>query len=346
MDVLANHNQLGSAALLEFESKPDGRLEARYQAGGLMEGLLVPRFVQDHFRLQDFTPFHDEVRKLTGSLLIGKYVVELPPGAAQLLGEGSLGLFQAESGGRFGFYYLLSRTGKQALPTSTLLRPFLDVHLPGGVGMTFDEEMVGSYFEGASGPPPESGGANASFRVRMVVRDLNEFIEGREHEAVLKGTISFDRLDGRGSLTCPIDERTSRFNYLRVNEATREAEMRYHIDFRTDDGTPYTLEGRKYLQKDQKGGIAELLEDYTTLYSRVFRGEQEIGTARLKFRTFEDLAAIGNLAGFLASFQVTGTDDPLIQLQGRLRFLAFTGQFVQREYDPLSDAVKVAGGGL
>jgi hypothetical protein len=56
----------------------------------------------------------------------------------------------------------------------------------------------------------------------------------------------------------------------------------------------------------------------------------------LKFHTFEDLAAVSNFAGFLASFQVTGTGDPLIQLQARLRFLAFTGQFVEREYDPLA----------
>jgi hypothetical protein len=38
----------------------------------------------------------------------------------------------------------------------------------------------------------------------------------------------------------------------------------------------------------------------------------------------------------VASFQVTGTDDPLMQFQARMRFLAFTAQFVQREYDPLA----------
>ena len=58
--------------------------------------------------------------------------------------------------------------------------------------------------------------------------------------------------------------------------------------------------------------------------------------ALLKFRTFEDLAAVGNLAGFLGSFTVTGTNDPRLQLQARMRFIAFTAQFVQREYDPLS----------
>jgi hypothetical protein len=45
---------------------------------------------------------------------------------------------------------------------------------------------------------------------------------------------------------------------------------------------------------------------------------------------------VGSLADFLISFQVTGTSDPVIQLQARMRFIAFTAQFVQREYDPLT----------
>jgi hypothetical protein len=63
---------------------------------------------------------------------------------------------------------------------------------------------------------------------------------------------------------------------------------------------------------------------------------RETGTAYMKFRTFENLAATANLAGFLASFQITGTVDAAIQFQARMRFLAFTAQFVERQYDPLA----------
>jgi hypothetical protein len=63
---------------------------------------------------------------------------------------------------------------------------------------------------------------------------------------------------------------------------------------------------------------------------------RELGTAYLKFLTFQDLAAVGSLAAFLTSFQITGTNDPVIQLQARMRFIAFTAQFVGREYDPLA----------
>jgi hypothetical protein len=129
-----------------------------------------------------------------------------------------------------------------------------------------------------------------------------------------------------------------------VNPATGEAEMRYHIEFAASDGRRFTFQGTKYMQKDSGGGvqgIAEILQDYTTLYCHVFEQAaggalRELGTAYLKFRTFQDLAAVGSLAAFLTSFQITGTNDPVIQLQARMRFIAFTAQFVGREYDPLA----------
>ena len=39
--------------------------QARYQLMGLMEGLVAPSFLKDHFQLNDFTPFHDEIRKVS-----------------------------------------------------------------------------------------------------------------------------------------------------------------------------------------------------------------------------------------------------------------------------------------
>jgi hypothetical protein len=158
--------------------------------------------------------------------------------------------------------------------------------------------------------------------------------------------MTFGEFEGMKAAAFGMDESSSRFNYLRVNPATGEAEMRYTIEFATQDGRRFTFEGTKYMQKDGGGGvqgIAELLQDYTTLYCHVYEqmaggALRETGTAYLKFRTFEDLAAVSNLAGFLTSFQVTGTGDPVMQLQARMRFIAFTAQFVQREYDPLAFA--------
>jgi hypothetical protein len=365
MDMISNANHAGAAAYLKFDLKPDGRLESRYQMLGLIEGLVVPRFVEDHFRLTDFTPFRDEIRRLDDDLLIGKYVADVPAGLESFIGTTSLGILHPETDStgqkRFGFYYLLARVEKREFATNTLLRPFLDVHLPDGLGMTFDEEMDGWYFEGQFTPTPDragdltiadripvgsapAGAATCKFTARMTVADVNEFIDGFEHAAAMKGTITFSKFEDKGAITCAMDERKSRFNYLRVNEQTGEAEMLYHIEFRTDDGREFTLDGRKYMQKDVAAGprkIAEVLSDYTTLYCHVYERDgdaikRELGTGLLKFRTFESLAATGNFLEFLRSFRVTGTDDPLIQLQAQMRFLAFTAQFVGREYDPLA----------
>jgi len=347
MDAVSNANQLQALAFLEFDPKPDGRLESRYQLAGLMEGLLTPRFLRDHFELRDFTPFHDEIRKLSGDLMVGKYVTELPEALTPLGPAGSLGLLHWEEGRRFGFYYLLTRAMERQMPANILLRPLLNIHLPDGLGMTFDEEMEGWFAAGQAeaGVERPEGAVDCGFRLRMTVRDLNEFIEGPAHEARARGSIRFGDLDGRGPVTCAVDEQRSWFQYLSVNRETGEAEIRYCLEFTTDTGARYALDGRKYMQKDRHAGAdtaREVIADYTTLYGRVYglEGEErrQAGAAYLKFRTFEDLAAAGNLIDFLRSFQVTGTDDPLLRTQGLLRFLAFTAQFVQHEYELVSAA--------
>jgi hypothetical protein len=187
---------------------------------------------------------------------------------------------------------------------------------------------------------PSSGtpvnGVTASFAVTMTITDVNEFVDGYEHEAQISGTISFGQFAGQTAATFPIDGSSSKFHYLRVNPATGEAQMNYHIEFLAGGGQRYTLEGVKYMQSN----VGNLLEDYTTLFCHVYQQqpdgtEKETGTALLKFQTFESLAAVESMAVFLGSFQITGTSDSAIQFQARMRFIAFTAQFVQGEFDPL-----------
>ncbi|MBI3329905.1 MAG: GMC family oxidoreductase, partial [Nitrospinae bacterium] len=361
MHSVANAANTGTVAYLKFDLKPSGRLEARYRFLGLLEGMVDPVFGGDHFQLNDFTPFHDEIRYVSQDVLVGKYTTSSPPGLMELFGPNSLGLFHQEtsSGGtpQFSFYYTLRRSTLGELPATGFLKPVLDLRMADGLGMTFAEEMVGHYLPGLSVPAgregdleiegkvpakgqPE-GGVDCSFQVRMTIRDLNEFLESAEHEARLEGTIHFGDFAGQGEATFHIDAQKSSFNYLRVNPATQEAEMLYHLYFRDSQNTEYLLHGRKYMQKDLRGGIVgvqEILHDYTTLYCHLTEtsSAKELGVGLLTFKTFENLQAIGNFANFLGSFQVTGTDNPLLKAQGQLRFLAFTNQFIIREYDPLN----------
>ena len=361
MDVISNANHAAGIAYLELINRPDGSFQANFQLMGLMEGLVIPTFAQDHFQLNDFTPFHDEIRKVSADFLVGKYVAPLPAPLASLLGNSSLGMFHTEANGRFGFYYMLTRAAAQELPTNTLLRPFLETRLPDGVGMTFDEQMVGWYFPGQGTPSPgregdltigaripasgdPAGAVACDFSARMTIKDVNEFVDGYEHEAQMSGPIHFAAFEDLGDATLSMDAANSRFHYLRIDPATLRAEMNYHIEFLTHDGRRFLFDGTKYM--DGAGGpdaYAALLHDYTTLYCHVHEqlkdgSLRETGTAYMKFRTFENLAATANLAGFLASFQITGTGDAATQFQARMRFLAFTAQFVERQYDPLAAA--------
>ena len=90
---------------------------------GLMEGLVTPTFLKDHFQLNDFTTFHDEIRKVTADFLVGKYVTQLPAAISPLLSNSSLGLFHTETGGQFGFYYMLTRAEQSELPVEYAAAP-------------------------------------------------------------------------------------------------------------------------------------------------------------------------------------------------------------------------------
>ena len=84
--------------------------------------------------------------------------------------------------------------------------------------------------------------------------------------------------------------------------------------------------------------MKEILHDYTTLYWHVTEtaSGKELGFGLLKFKTFEHPQAVGSMAKFFASIRVTGTNSPVLQAERIARFLAFTNQFILREYDPLN----------
>jgi cholesterol oxidase len=362
MRAVSNSDDTGIVAYLKFDLKANGRLEARYRFLGLLEGLVEPVLGKDHFQLNDFTPFHDEIRIVDNDFMVGNYTTAAPPGLAQLFGpDSSLGLFHLDtsSGGtaQFSFYYTLTRSSLENMPALGFLEPLLDLHVPGGVGMTFQEEMMGYYFPGflvpvnresdlaigakvpASGTPP--GSVACSFQARITIRDMSEFLSSPEHEAQLDGSIHFSDFGSQGEATFIFDGDRSYFNYLRLNPDTQETEIIYHLYFQDAQHNDYLLYAHKYMNRDPASGMAgfqDILHDYTTAYCHLYQSssEKDLGTAVLKFKTFEDLAAVGSFVDYLGSVRVTGTNDSRIIAQTVLQFLAFTNQFVIREYEPLS----------
>ncbi|HEV2417557.1 MAG TPA: GMC family oxidoreductase, partial [Terriglobia bacterium] len=373
MRCVSNAGDTGVLAYLMFTLDSGGRLQARYRFLGVLEGLVEPVFGQDHFQMDDFTPFHDEIRFVAPDFMVGCYTSGPRPIVSDLFGPGSLSLFQVDKTGggeQISFYYTLTRSQKGEMPATVFLEPLLKIQLPDGVGMTFDEQMAGYYFSGfivpdtraagqtiearvsASGKP--QGAVDCNFQARMTIRDVNEFLANPEHEATLSGVIHFAGFQGQGEASFPMDASRSTFNYLRVDPETHDTQMVYRVYFSDSKSKKYCFIARKYMQRDPNkpwAGPAEILHDYTTAYCHLTEetSGHDLGSGLLKFRTFQDWAAVESFADFLKSFQVTGTDNLWIKAQARARFLAFTSQFVIREYEPSSvvedmtaDEVRVA----
>lgn len=360
MRCVSNAGDTGVIAYLMFTLEPDGRLESRYRFLGMLEGLAEPVFGQDHFQLNDFTPFHDEIRAVSKDFMVGRYTSGPRPFFSHLFGPGSLALFQSRKtpGGaeELCFDYTITRSRKQDMPATVFLEPLLSVELPSGVGLTFDEQMSGTYRAGfvsvasrdadqsmeAAWPAEESAGlADCSYQVRISIRDLNEFLMNPEHEAGLSGTIRIANFEGNGEASFTIDSDLSTFNYLRVDPATKVPEIVYRIFFGGAENASYCLTARKYLARDPArpwAGPREILHDYTTAYGHLAEvaGGRELGSAMLKFKMFESVPALESFAAFLGSFAVTGTDSEWIKARAQAKFLAFTNQFVIRQYEPTS----------
>ena len=351
MDCISTANHLGSLAWLRFESTAEGPCSARYELMGIAEGLVTPKILVDHFRAKDCGPLFQEIRKIHDGRMVGRFVTSLPADLESLFGEGSVGLFHSDESGRQTFYYVLERASKDR-PQNTVLSPFLNSTLPAGIAVGFEETMEGWYWPGHAEPQPGKEGdlsigefvpragdppgtVSCSFRARVATDDVNRFIDGPEHAATMTGFITFGRFANESPATYLFEE-GSRFQYQRLNPETGEAEMTYHIVF-SAKGRKFLLECVKYMQKEGDRGsntIDEVLNDYTTLFCRVYEAPPEgeritIGIGYLKFRSFENLATIGNLPGFLRCFDVSGSDDPRVQFRAQMRLLAFTAPYVR-----------------
>jgi hypothetical protein len=330
LDLVAESNHAAGAAWLDFQGGKGGAVTSRLRVSGLMDQLLLPA---DFRKWLESSPGPDALRRADDNLLLGKWL-RPAQGLEQLQTAGSFGLSQVEEVGgtrHTGFYFLLTR-GVEEVEPQTIWDHLIGVTVPSGIGMAFDEQMDGWHAPGTGDADVEGGASNCRFALTMTVRDLNEFVEGAAHEATVRGTVTFDELGQNRNVVCPVDEKRSSFRYLRRNPETGVTEMCYDLWLSAPGDRRLYFEGRKRMRRDRAPSLDEMLEDYTTLQTRVFEGDQQIGHGVLKFRTFEDIMAAQSLLAFARSFRITGTDNQLIQTQARSKFLAFTAQFVQGEY--------------
>jgi len=123
---------------------------------------------------------------LEKDILVGKYTTASSPRIdgplrAELPGPLPPGYGPLARNPHFSFYYWLRRSPENQLPAAVFLQPLLDIRLPDGLGMTFEEEMAGFYFPGFSLPPGRSG--DVMIEAQVPPRDL---LPGRPSIAVFR----------------------------------------------------------------------------------------------------------------------------------------------------------------
>ncbi len=346
MDLISLGNRAAGLAYLQFQLDSEGRLACACRMAGLLEGLLVPESFRAHFQRADATSLADEIRRLDGDYLLGRYVVDLEGEQAET--PVALGLVHPEPDeqGRFGYRYSLTRVEEKEYPARTVLSPYSSVQLPDGLGLVWEEELTGWFLpgefpstEGEAGSRP-AGGVDCRLQLRLTVRDLNEFIDGPAHEAQVAGSLSIAKFEGQEDLVLEIDERRSRFQYRQSEQRSREAQIYYRLPVSAAPERQLVLEGFKSLRSDEDraaAGPEQILEDYASFYGSLSEAVPEtkaVGSIFLQSKTAEETAGPGKLDEVLGSWRVTGTDDRLLELHARMRFLAFTGRFLRMECDP------------
>jgi hypothetical protein len=360
-EFVANSNNSQAVARLAFESKPDGRFEARFQFLNIFEGLSAARFTGEQLELYDFTSLHDEIRMVSPDFMLGKWVTSSIRAFGPFYTD-SAGLIQTEhrpdGSKRFGFYYTLKRSQEARLPHPFLIDTIL--REPVAAGISFREEMVGDLYIGEKVesdldigklPKTKGKGIACGFRLNMTIENLDSFLDSADHRTHPKGTIYFSEFAGERDVTYEVqaDPQNSFFDYLRENPGTQEREIRYSLKFTAGNGKKYLLWGLKFMQRNHQGDVQEILADYTTLFTRIYelndadKRQREVGVALLKFLTFEDIESLAGFMKFLLSFEVIGTNNSFKKIRARNKFNVFTLHFMFREYDPLVSGL--TGGG-
>jgi uncharacterized protein (DUF362 family) len=199
-----------------------------------------------------------------------------------------------------------------------------------GLGLEFKETMSGwigigvqGYEEGRVAGQQQN--TPLRFDARIVIEDLDHFIQLSDHRARLEGTVSFPPLGG----TYPMED--GFFKLFSVDPGTAFRQMIYSFRFKAPSGKQYFLYGEKWL-KDDPG--FDLVEDMTTLFTKVYEGPDDqaplYGSGQLYFDLKEAPA-------LLASIKVTGIRWWEFYkwhkgAQARLAFLDFAWKEIQKTY--------------
>jgi hypothetical protein len=113
LDALYYSNQPAQIARLRFDRSAKGSLQVECDTSTSRQGLLLPKFVSEHFQTDRLKTLRKELRTVDGDYVVGKWTTDIRGAYAKFLLAGSPGLFHPEKSGgrarRFSLYYLLTR---------------------------------------------------------------------------------------------------------------------------------------------------------------------------------------------------------------------------------------------
>ena len=205
-----------------------------------------------------------------------------------------------------------------------------------GLGLNFDETMSGwigigekAYVEGRVAG--EQKNTPIRFDAKIIIEDLDSFINISGHQARLEGSVTFEPLGGTFAME------DGAFSLFSVEPIQGIRQMVYTFRFTAHNGKKYFLYGEKRL-KDDSG--LDLTEDMTTLFTTIYAGAdktaQSYGSGQMFFYLKDTPALMG-------SMKVTGTAwwEVHKMAQAKLAFTSFAWGHVRQEYfrkfNPLYD---------
>jgi hypothetical protein len=113
LDALYYSNQPVHIAQLRFDRAADGQLHIDCDTSNGRHGLLLPKFVSEHFQTGALPALRKEMRAVDAQYVVGKWTTDIRGPYAKFLLAGAPGLFHREKGTgrtpRFSLYYLLTR---------------------------------------------------------------------------------------------------------------------------------------------------------------------------------------------------------------------------------------------
>ena len=169
-----------------------------------------------------------------------------------------------------------------------------------GIGLEFKETMSGwigigktAFEEGRIAGKQEN--TPIRFDAKIIIEDLESFINISGHQARLEGSVTFEPLGGTFAME------DGAFSLFSVEPIQGIRQMVYTFRFTANNGKKYFLYGEKRL-KDDPG--LDLTEDMTTLFTTIYAGADKTapsyGSGQMYFYLKDTPALMG-------SMKVTGT---------------------------------------